>query len=396
MSKTLIYKLLLVLSVGLLISIPAYAGGGGWFIKPLGLMLGGAMILTILLIKLKQTNILSFVIMGYIMASAAGLPETSLDQLDEHYSGIRAILSGFQQIGLVLILFMAGLQFNLIDITKRFKLILVNGVGYLGLGLLLFFWAASQFAGTEGFSESIYFALCLAVPSSILVAAALENHGTEESLQGQISTGIAVVSSLCAIVFIAKLSATGVVSQISDSSTFFSGADNFMEFNLWMTERLVFLVVILMILSKLVLEPVVRYLLRSSELLFVSALGYCMGIAAICGYIGISPEAGAFFAGISVGNLPYRLDIEDKVGPLKLFGQILFFLTVGVEIATIQAENFSSNLGAIIPLLLLVVVIKPLFLIITGYASKLKGRTAFLIGTTVNPVSYTHLRAHET
>ena len=181
------------------------------------------------------------------MASVAGLPETTLDQLDEHYSGIRAILSGFQQIGLVLILFMIGLQFNLIDITKRFKLILVNGVGYLGLGLLVFFWAAAQFAGTEGFSESIYFALCLAVPSSILVAAALENHGTEESLQGQISTGIAVVSSLSAIVFIAKLSATGVVSQISDSSSFFSGADNFMEFNLWMTERLVFLVVILML-----------------------------------------------------------------------------------------------------------------------------------------------------
>ncbi|MDP6432244.1 MAG: cation:proton antiporter [SAR324 cluster bacterium] len=387
MSKSLIYRLPLVLAIGLFVSMPAYAGGGGWFIKPLGLMLGGAMILTILLIKLKQTNILSFVIMGYVMASVAGLPETSLDQLDQHYSGIRAILSGFQQIGLVLILFMAGLQFNLIDITKRFKLILVNGVGYLGLGLLLFFWAAAQFAGTEGFSESIYFALCLAVPSSILVAAALENSGTEESLQGQISTGIAVVSSLCAIVFIAKLSATGVVSQISDSSTFFSEADNFMEFNLWMTERLVFLVVILMILSKLVLEPVVRYLLRSSELLFVSALGYCMGIAAICGYIGISPEAGAFFAGISVGNLPYRLDIEDKVGPLKLFGQILFFLTVGVEIATIQAENFSSNLGAIIPLLLLVVLIKPFFLIITGYASKLKGRTAFLIGTTVNQSS---------
>ena len=142
-----------------------------------------------------------------------------------------------------------------------------------------------------------------------------------------------------------------------------------------------------MILSKLVLEPVVRYLLRSSELLFVSALGYCMGIAAICGYIGISPEAGAFFAGISVGNLPYRLDIEDKVGPLKLFGQALFFLTLGVEIATIQTENFSGNMGAIIPLLILVVLIKPFFLIITGYATKLKGRTAFFIGTTVNQSS---------
>ncbi|HIB39976.1 MAG TPA: sodium:proton exchanger, partial [Candidatus Lambdaproteobacteria bacterium] len=237
MSKSLYFRFPAILAVGLLAAFPAYAGGGGWFIKPLGLMLGGAMLLTIVLTKLKQTNILSFVIMGYIMASVAGLPETSLDQLDEHYNGIRAILSGFQQIGIVLILFMAGLQFNLADITKRINLILVNGVGYMGLGLLLYFWAASSFAGTEGFSESIYFALCLAVPSSILVLSALENSGTEESLQGQISKGIAVISSLCAIVFIAKLSATGVVSQISDSSTFFSGADTFMEFNLWLTER---------------------------------------------------------------------------------------------------------------------------------------------------------------
>ena len=387
MYKSLFFRFLVILSAGLFAAFPAYAGGGGWFIKPLGLMLGGAMLLTILLTKLKQTNILSFIIMGYIMANAAGLPETTLDELNEHYSGIRSILGGFQQIGIVLILFMTGLQFNLKDITKRLNLILVNGVGYMGLGLLLFFWAAARFAGTEGFSESIYFALCLAVPSSILVTAALENSGTEETLQGQISKGIAVISSLCAIVFIAKLSATGVVSQISDSTTFFSGADSFMEFNLWLTERLFFLVVILMILSKVVLEPVVRYLLRSSELLFVSALGYCMGIAAICGYIGISPEAGAFFAGISVGNLPYRLDIEDKVGPLKLFGGALFFLTLGVEVATIQVENFSNNMGAIIPLLVLVVLIKPFFLIITGYATKLKGRTAFFIGTTINQSS---------
>ena len=390
MSKSTIFRLSALLSVGLLTAFPAYAGGGGWFIKPLGLMLGGAMLLTILLTKLKQTNILAFVIMGYVMASIAGLPETTLDELNEHYSGIRSILGGFQQIGIVLILFMAGLQFNLKDITKRLNLILVNGVGYLGLGFLLFFWAAVQFAGTAGFSESIYLALCLAVPSSILVAAALQNSGAEESLQGQIATGITVLSSLAAMVLIAKLSATGIVSEFSDSSVLFSSFNMHKEtmvFNLWLTEELVLLVVILMILSKVVLEPVVRYLLRSSELLFVSALGYCMGIAAICGYIGISPEAGAFFAGISVGNLPYRLDIEDKVGPLKLFGGALFFLTLGVELATIKSANFSNNIGAIIPLLLLVVLIKPVFLIITGYATKLKGRTALYIGTTLNQSS---------
>ena len=119
MSKSIFFKFSSVLAVVFFAAHPAYAGGGGWFIKPLGLMLGGAMLLTIVLTKLKQTNFLSFVILGYIMASVAGLPETTLDQLDSHYHGIRSILSGIQQIGIVLILFMAGLQFNLLDITKR-------------------------------------------------------------------------------------------------------------------------------------------------------------------------------------------------------------------------------------------------------------------------------------
>ena len=97
MSNSNILKFLSLLTIGIFVAHPAYAGGGGWFIKPLGLMLGGAMLITIILTKLKQTNILSFVIMGFIMASVAGLPETTLDQLDEHYHGIRDILSGYCQ-----------------------------------------------------------------------------------------------------------------------------------------------------------------------------------------------------------------------------------------------------------------------------------------------------------
>jgi len=52
MFKSLYFRFLAILAVGLLAAFPAYAGGGGWFIKPLGLMLGGAMLLTIVLTKL--------------------------------------------------------------------------------------------------------------------------------------------------------------------------------------------------------------------------------------------------------------------------------------------------------------------------------------------------------
>ena len=68
-----------VLFVGtLLLASPAYAGGGGWLIKPLGLMLGGAMLITLVLSKIQQTSILSFIAMGVVMCAALAVAHLSL------------------------------------------------------------------------------------------------------------------------------------------------------------------------------------------------------------------------------------------------------------------------------------------------------------------------------
>ena len=79
-----------VLFVGtLLLASPAYAGGGGWLIKPLGLMLGGAMLITLVLSKIQQTSILSFIAMGVVMGLAIGGYEE--DYLLAHFPGLDAM-----------------------------------------------------------------------------------------------------------------------------------------------------------------------------------------------------------------------------------------------------------------------------------------------------------------
>ncbi|MCH2298275.1 MAG: sodium:proton exchanger, partial [SAR324 cluster bacterium] len=128
MNKTIFYRFAVTLAFGLLASMPVYAGGGGWLIKPLGLMLGGAMIITIILTWLKQANILSFIIMGVAMGVVLGtLPgDEMIEGVDifnqpyvmGNFPGMEPILSGFQEIGIILVLFMAGVNFNLKDITK--------------------------------------------------------------------------------------------------------------------------------------------------------------------------------------------------------------------------------------------------------------------------------------
>ncbi len=362
------------LGVLLLIALPAYAGGGGWLIKPLGLMLGGAMLITIVLTMLKQTATLSFIVMGFIMGGVAGGMASTPEELEALFPGIESILLGFQQIGVILIFFMAGLQFDISDITKRGRLITINGIGYLALGLLFFYFVGSKIVGTNGFADSIYFALCLVIPSAALVGLALEHNGSEETLYGQIAKGGMVISSLVAVILLAKLDASVETSTGASSGLF----------NLWMTEGVLLLLLVLLVLAKVLLEPILRYLLRSAEMLFISALGYCMGIASICDYMGIAPEAGAFFAGVSIGILPYRIDVEDKVGPLQSFGQILFFITLGVMMARIDGSVYASSFGGIVMLTIMVLIVKPIISIIMGYATGLKARPTFMVGMTLN------------
>ena len=93
MNKSIFYRFAVTLAFGLLAAMPVYAGGGGWLIKPLGLMLGGAMVITIILTWLKQANILSFIIMGIVMGLALGLQTSGLADHESHYPGMASILS---------------------------------------------------------------------------------------------------------------------------------------------------------------------------------------------------------------------------------------------------------------------------------------------------------------
>ena len=355
----------------LLLASPAYAGGGGWLIMPLGLMLGGAMLLTLVLSKIQQTSILSFIAMGVVMGMAVG--SLSPEQLNEHFPGIHAIVQGFQEVGVALLLFIAGMEFDLGSITKRAKLVLTNGIGQIILAMLLMLAVGNALLAGESFSTLFYLALCLTLSSTIVINMALVTKGGGDSLQGQIVMGITVLQDLVAIILLAKLQSVGMGGSAGEI--------------IMILVKLVALAGVLWILSKYVLDPVVRYLTSSPELLFVSALGWCMWVASVCGALGISPEAGAFLAGVSVGILPNKLDIEDKVEPLKSFGMILFFLTLGFELTKISGEVYKSDIGMAIVFIIAVVVGKPIISIILGWLTKLKGRPSFMIGGYLNQCS---------
>lgn len=67
------------------------------------------------------------------------------------------------------------------------------------------------------------------------------------------------------------------------------------------------------------------------EYIFLLAIGWCLGIAALAAFMGLSAEIGAFIAGVSLATSPIAQYIAFSLKPLRDFFLILFFFSLGAQ-----------------------------------------------------------------
>jgi Kef-type K+ transport system membrane component KefB len=65
------------------------------------------------------------------------------------------------------------------------------------------------------------------------------------------------------------------------------------------------------------------------EYIFLIAIGWCLSIATLASFIGLSLEIGAFIAGVSLATSPIAQYIAESLRPLRDFFLVLFFFSVG-------------------------------------------------------------------
>ena len=314
--------------VMLVISFPTYAAGSGGnsLIEPLGAMLLAAAVVAIILSYAKQASLFAFIIIG-VLGGLFGVREVINKE----------VMTAFVDIGITLLLFMAGMEVDIPGLIKRWKLLLINGFGQIiglfiiSIGLGLFYVGINanymESAGLPADNATatlIYFALCLTLSSTILVIGTLKNTGQIAQEHGQIALGLMVLQDIVAVVALAILGSLNP-ERVGGGSL---GVEVAMIF-----AKMIGLAIILFFVTKYILNPLFKFFAQSGELLFIGTLGYGMGVAGLCEVIHFSSGIGAFFAGATLAALPYRHEIEDKVEPLKAFGVILFFMGLGFDIS---------------------------------------------------------------
>lgn len=92
------------------------------------------------------------------------------------------------------------------------------------------------------------------------------------------------------------------------------------------------------------------------EYIFILSIGWCLCMAELSHYLGLSEEIGAFIAGVALASNPISGYIVESLKPLRDFFLIIFFFSIG---ATFSFAYFGDVIVPACTLAILILILKP-------------------------------------
>ncbi|HJR84425.1 MAG TPA: cation:proton antiporter [Nitrososphaeraceae archaeon] len=288
-----------------------------------------ASIMAMVSYKLKQPMVIGYIIAGMIIG-----PFTPPFSLINNFD----VLNLFAEIGVILLLFVVGMEFPIEKLRKIGKKALViafsEGLGTFAIGFLV-----CQ-AVNYSLADSLFLALAISVTSTVIVMRILDELGMIKDEASIIILGVAVIEDIIIISMLA------ILQSVSSTRGLYG-----IELVTSVVTVLAFIGGALFIGSKTV-PKFVNLIGKTNQhdVLVVAILGVAFGLSFLAFEIGISVATGAFFAGVLVAESKVHSVTRVLTSPLKdMFGAI-FFVSIGalMDITKIPA--------LIVPALMLILV----------------------------------------
>lgn len=324
----------------------------------LSIVLVIATIVSLIVHRLKQPLIIGYILTGIIVGPFL----LNLANANEAFDT-------FSQIGITLLLFIIGLELSVTVVRRMGKTVLLTALTLLLSIGTVGFLVGTAFHFTQ--TEALLTGFCLFFSSTIIIAKVLSDKKELGRLNGQIAIGVILIDDV-----VATIALLFVASQSNGS---LDAIDI-----LLLAAKGIGVVLGLFLVGTKVLPHLIRYIAKSQELLFIFALAWGFGIAALVNFIGFSVEVGALFAGVTLAHLPYARQIAAKLKPLRDFFIIIFFISLG------KGLELSNLRGALLPaaaLSAIVLFIKPLVTMASLGFMRYTKRTSFKAAINLSQIS---------
>jgi Kef-type K+ transport system membrane component KefB len=87
-----------------------------------------------------------------------------------------------------------------------------------------------------------------------------------------------------------------------------------------------------LVAEQFIVRRMMRLIDRFEEGVYLLALAWCLGNAALWEHLGLSHEVGAFVAGVALARSPISLFLSEGLKPLRDFFLVLFFFMLGAQL----------------------------------------------------------------
>jgi Kef-type K+ transport system membrane component KefB len=318
------------------------------------IVLGVSLVMRIL----KQPLIIGYIIAGILIGPVVFdlLPHTET-------------ISTFSEMGIAFLLFIVGLHLSPKVIREVGKISLITGIGQVLFTSIIGYFICLAL----GFNSitSVYIAVALTFSSTIIIMKLLSDKDALDKLYGKISIGFLLIQDLIAIIILIVISS-------------FSGKGSGATSALLTLGKGTLIIAVLFPLCYYLLPKFSSFFAKSQEFLFVFAISWGLGFAALFSYMGLSIEVGALIAGVLLSVSPYGYEISSKLKSLRDFFIISFFILLGSQMIF---TDISRYIIPAIVLSLFILIGNPLIVMILmglfGYGKN----TGFMAGLTVAQIS---------
>jgi Kef-type K+ transport system membrane component KefB len=266
-------------------------------------------------------------ILGYIAAGIMIGPTEGFGWISPHE------IEPIAELGLILLLFMIGLEIDLKKLRQAGKTVATVGIAQFvicaALGLMVAPFLGFGFGG--GTFGAVYFAVAMALSSTMIVVKILYDKSELDTVPGRITLGVLVFQDVWAILFLALQPDLQNPAPLVLLVSLAKG---------------VAVVAFALAASRFVLPVLFRSIAKIPELMVLGALGWCFLIVLLAAQLGLSKEMGALIAGVALSTFPYNLDVIAKVISLRDFFITLFFVSLGAQIPRPSPDVFVTALAA--------------------------------------------------
>ena len=334
------------------------------FVTDLAIIMILAAIVTLAFFKIRQPLIIGYLFAGMLIGPLSPLWTSILPQNGSSgpAAGIGILsdisaLNLFADIGVILLLFVIGIEFPFAKIRSIGKVAV--GAGTLGLFVTLgvVFLAASALG--LNFMDSLFIAAALSISSTAIIIKILQDSGKIKKESSILVLGILIVEDVIAVILIASLESVALAGTVS------------VEAVVLVAVVAGGLIVGTFTIGRRIIPPLIDKVAgaQNREILLLSVLGVCFGYALLANVVGLSVAIGAFLAGVLVAESKSSEVSKILSSPIKDMFVAIFFVSVGALMDVTQLEVY---IFIAIALIAVTIAMK--------FSGNLLGTTAFRMG----------------